>query len=69
MQQLNRDVARVVYGGVSDGFRWDFGKLEGQTLFRNGRSYQLQDLDELLAALNHVFALCKQQVLSPAEAA
>jgi hypothetical protein len=68
-QRLNGDSGRLLYGGVSDGFRWDFAKLQGRTLIRHGRSFQLQDLDELMAALNHVLALCKQQVLSPAEAA
>ncbi len=34
-QTLNGDPQRVLYGGVSDGFIWRFGKLKGQTFTRN----------------------------------
>jgi len=69
IQSLNGDPQRVVYGGVSDGFIWRFGKLRGRTLARHPQDYSLYRLEELFAVLNHVFQLCKQQVLSPAEAA
>ena len=68
-QTLKGDPQRVVYGGVSDGFIWRFGKLQGQTFTRDTQDYTLSRLDELFAALNHVLQLCKQQVLSPAAAA
>lgn len=69
LQQMNGDPTRVVYGGVSDGFIWRFGRLAGQTFTRHPQDYSLTRLDELLGALHHVLELCKQQVLSPAEAA
>jgi hypothetical protein len=68
-QTLNGDPQRVIYGGVSDGFIWRFGKLRGQTFTHDMQDYSLRRLDELFAALNHVFQLCKEQVLSPAAAA
>jgi hypothetical protein len=68
-QSLNGDPQRVVYGGVSDGFIWRFGKLRGQTFTRDTQDYTLSRLDELFGALNHVLQLCKEQVLSPAAAA
>jgi hypothetical protein len=68
-QTLNGDSERVVYGGVSDGLIWRFGKLQEQTFTRDTKDYALSRLDELFAALNHVLQLCKQQVLSPAAAA
>jgi hypothetical protein len=69
VQVLNGAPQRIIYGGVSDGFHWEFGKLEGTVFAHHPRSFELHDLDELLAALNHVLELCKQQVLIPAEAA
>jgi len=69
VQTLNGEAQRVVYGIVSDGFVWRFGKLRERTFTHHPMFYQLACLDELLAALNHVFDLCRQQVLSPASAA
>lgn len=68
-QTLNGPPERVIYGGVSDGFIWRFGKLLGQTFTRETQTYSLSRLDELFAALNHMFELCRQQVLIPADAA
>jgi hypothetical protein len=68
-QTLNGDPQRVLYGGVSDGFVWRFGRLQGQTFTRDPQDYTLSRLDELLAALSHVLQLCKEQVLTPAAAA
>jgi hypothetical protein len=68
-QSLTGDPERVVYGGVSDGFSWRFGKLRGQALVVHPQLYDVFRLDELFGALNHVLQLCKEQVLSPAAAA
>ncbi len=48
---------------------WRFGELRERTFAHHPGIYQLFRLDELLAALNHLFDLCRQQVLSPASAA
>lgn len=68
-QTLNGEPQRVVYGGVSDGFIWRFGKLQGQSFVQHPQPYDISRLDELFAALNHVVQLCKEQNLSPAAAA
>lgn len=68
-QRVNGRPERVIHGVVSDGFVWQFGKLQGRTLVQNPTEYTLSRLDELFAALNHVFELCREQVLLPAEAA
>ncbi len=68
-QTVNNSQDRVIYGAVSDGFFWLFGKLQGATLTRHPQDYTLSRPDELLAALNHILDLCQQQVLSPAHAA
>jgi hypothetical protein len=69
VQDLNGDASRVVYGGVSDGFQWQFAQLRERQFVREPFSYQLQRLDELLGALNNVLGKCREQVLSPATAA
>lgn len=69
LQELNGEPARVVYGVVSDGFVWRFGQLRERAFAHHPEFYQLSRLDELLAALNHLFELCRQQVLNPASSA
>jgi hypothetical protein len=69
VQSLNGEPQRVIYGSVSDGLIWRFGKLHNRTLAHHPRAFQIPDLDELFAAWHHVMELCKQQVLSPAAAA
>lgn len=69
IQSLNGEPQRVVYGVVSDGFIWRFGELRERTFAHHPTFYQLYHIDELLAALNRLFELCRQQVLSPASAA
>lgn len=68
-QVLNGLPKRVIYGGVSDGFVWRFGKLSGETFYHHPLDFTLTRLDELFGALNHLFELCRQQVLLPVEAA
>ena len=68
-QALNGESLRVIYGIASDGMRWEFAKLKGRSYTRDPVLYQLGNLYELLGAMHHVLELCKQQVLSPAEAA
>lgn len=68
-QGMNDNSRRIIYGGVSDGFIWRFGRLQGAMFARNSQEYSLTHLDELMAAVNHMLSLCKEQILSPAHAA
>ncbi len=54
-QRLNETPDIVVYGIVSNGDRWQFGKLSGSTLVRNQTLYTIQSLDSLFGAVNYVF--------------
>ncbi len=54
-QRLNETPDIVVYGIVSNGDRWQFGKLSGSTLVRNKTLYTIQSLDSLFGAVNYVF--------------
>ena len=65
-QQLNEDPQMTVLGIVSNGDRWQFGKLEadtfGDTFTKNITLYSLQELDKLFAAVNYIFRQCELQV-------
>ncbi len=65
-QEMNQRREQVIYGSVSSGECWFFGRLEGTTLFQDPRSYTVTDLDELFAALNYVFEQAKRQALAGA---
>jgi hypothetical protein len=69
-QRINGTSNQILYGGVSDGYQWQFGKLQGDRFAHHPLPFDLlKDLDELFAALNGVLELCKQQVLSSGHAA
>jgi hypothetical protein len=54
-QRLNETPDIVVYGIVSNGDRWQFGKLADSTFVRNQTFYSIQSLDALFGAVNYVF--------------
>jgi hypothetical protein len=56
VQKLN-DLSddRTVFGIVSNGQFWQFGKLKGAIFTKNIKSYALADLEKLFGALNYVF--------------
>ena len=59
-QQQNQRPEQAIFGGVSSGEFWYFGKLDGKTLLQDPRSFTLTHLDELFAALNFVFQQAKE---------
>ncbi|MBD2677353.1 MULTISPECIES: hypothetical protein [Nostoc] len=61
-QRLNGEYQIVIYGIVSNGDRWQFGKLEAQIFTRNSTFYTIQELDKLFAAVNFVFQQCELQL-------
>ncbi len=63
-QKLNQQPNQAIFGSVSSGETWYFGKLEGTTLVQDPRSFTLTHLDELFAALNYVFQQAKQLALA-----
>ncbi len=65
-QKMNPQPSQTIYGCVSTGLLWTFGKLEGQTLVQEIRKYTITDLPELFAALNYLFDQARQLVLTPA---
>ncbi|MDM8527164.1 hypothetical protein QUF58_03030 [Anaerolineales bacterium HSG24] len=61
-QKLNDSSAETVFGVVSNGLTWEFGQLIQDVFTKHIKTYSLQSLDELFAALNHVFEQCRLQL-------
>ena len=59
MQQLNQDT-RFVFGIVSNGDTWEIGALGDKILYLYRERFDINDLDELFAALTHVLESCKR---------
>ncbi|MFB2898402.1 hypothetical protein ACE1CI_36260 [Aerosakkonemataceae cyanobacterium BLCC-F50] len=61
-QRLNDELQIVIFGIVSNGDRWQFGKLEANIFTLNKIFYTIQELDKLFAAVNYVFQQCERQL-------
>jgi hypothetical protein len=61
-QRLNETPDIVVFGIVSNGDRWQFGKLSDRTFVRNQTFYSIQSLDALFGAVNYVFQQSAHQL-------
>ncbi len=62
IQKLNGDSVSAVFGIVTNGETWQFGKLEGTTLTQETAYYGMSDLDRLFGALTFVMEECYKQV-------
>ncbi len=61
-QRLNAELPVIIFGIVSNGALWQFGKLEEAVFTRNITYYSIQELDQLFAAVNYVFQQCEVQL-------
>ncbi len=62
VQRLNDEAVNPIFGIVSNGKIWQFGKLELNIFTRSKAFYTIQDLEELFAAINFVFRQCELQI-------
>jgi len=53
-QKINDDAECTVYGIVTDGNLWQFGKLEKNCFFKNKENFTVDKLSLLYGALNYV---------------
>jgi len=60
-QKLNGEANRPVYGVVTDGKLWEFGKLIADKFSRNIDGYTVDDLPHLFGALSFIFNESLQQ--------
>ncbi|MGL5062845.1 MAG: hypothetical protein ACRC62_22955 [Microcoleus sp.] len=61
-QQLNNQTNHTIFGIVSHGRSWEFGKLELDKFTCNRKSYTIQQIDNLFAAVNYIFQQCEIQL-------
>ena len=54
-QKINDDPDTPVYGIVSDGERWQFGKLVGDAFTQHKTSFSIDDIPTLFGAINAIF--------------
>nr|WP_293103619.1 hypothetical protein [Okeania sp. SIO2F4] len=62
VQKINKDLEQTIFGIVSNGQVWQFGKFKGDIFTRNIISYNIGDLDKLFAVVNYVFQQCLLQL-------
>ena len=62
IQRINDDFVGDVFGIVSNGKIWQFGKLIADVFTRNKNLYVIQDLDKLFAAVNYIFQECELKI-------
>jgi hypothetical protein len=60
-QRMN-DKPLVIFGIVSNGEIWEFGKLDTSQFNKNSIIYPLQSLSRLFAAVNDIFNQCQIQL-------
>ncbi len=61
-QNLNQEINVTIFGIVSNGITWQFGKLENNLFTLNTIFYTIQELDKLFATVNFAFQQCEQQL-------
>ncbi|MCP4112288.1 MAG: hypothetical protein GY749_43315 [Desulfobacteraceae bacterium] len=59
-QKLNETVDVVIYGIVSNGLVWEFGKLEGTVFTTDLYSFSIRRAGSVLGALDFMFGECER---------
>ena len=63
IQKINDSVEKQsIFGIVSNGQVWQFGKLQDSLFTKEINIYTISDLNKLFAALNFVFKQCEIQL-------
>jgi hypothetical protein len=63
IQKMNNDPNLPVFGIVSNGETWQFGKLTNDTFTEFRSAYSLENMDDILSVLSSIFEFYKQQFL------
>ena len=61
LQKINENLQRVVYGIVTDGNLWQFGKLIEDTFIKNLENFTIDKLSRLYGALEYLTQLVEQE--------
>jgi hypothetical protein len=62
VQRINNEPEKTIFGIVSNGAIWQFGKLSLDIFTQNKTFYTIQDLEQLFAAVNYIFQQCELQL-------
>ncbi|MDJ0676929.1 MAG: hypothetical protein QNJ36_16370, partial [Calothrix sp. MO_167.B42] len=62
VQRLNDEPNQHIFGIVSNGVVWQFGRFVSDIFTQNKTFYTIQDLEKLFAAVNYVFQQCDLQL-------
>ncbi len=60
-QKLNNDETIPIYGIVTNGLLWQFGKIIGKHFTLHLLSYGISEPNKILGILNYIFAECEKQ--------
>lgn len=63
-QKINGTLDFPVYGIVSDGERWQFGKLVGDAFTQNRTSFSIDNLPTLFGAINAIFKAANETIVT-----
>ena len=61
-QKLNQDDSIRLFGIVTDGKYWEFGKLEKNRFTKNMESFAVDQLPELFGALDFILTFASRQL-------
>jgi len=61
-QKLNHNEEAVVYGIVSTGLVWEFGKLAGNVFTRHPLAYSISEPEKVMGLIDFVFGECEKQL-------
>lgn len=59
---LNQEINVTIFGIVSNGDIWQFGKLENNLFTKNNSPFTIYELKQLFAVVNFIFQSCEQQL-------
>jgi hypothetical protein len=60
--RLHGEVSTTIFGLVSNGITWEFGRLQAKHFTRHPEPYCIFDLEKLFAAVNYIFQQCEIQL-------
>ncbi len=61
-QKLNQDAQKIVYGMVSIGTNWQFGKITQNIFTKHPFSFSITESQRILGILDYIFAECNKQI-------
>ena len=61
-QKINQNEHLIIYGIVTTGLIWEFGKLESNTFTKHPLPYSISDPQRIFGILDFIFSECERQI-------